>query len=70
VAKYIDMGEKQQLTFKMDSDVVVDLDKVLSEFKEITGAKPVRQECIEAAIKDYIIKLRKQIELLKTKNPE
>lgn len=63
------MGDKQQLTFKVDSDIISEFDKALIEFKKATGVKPIRQECIETAIKDYIIKMRKQIELLKTKNP-
>lgn len=59
------MGEKQQISFKIDSDVITSFDKTLNEFKEVTGMKPVRQEAIEVAMKDYITKLRKQIELLK-----
>jgi|GEM_PF-2081015 len=63
------MGEKQQITFKVDSDVISDFDKALIDFKEVSGIKPVRQESIEAAMKDYVIKIRKQIELLKIKKP-
>lgn len=63
------MGDKQPLSLKIDSDVISDFDKALSEFREITGIKPIRQESIEAALKDYTVKLRKQIELLKAKNP-
>lgn len=63
------MGDKIQLSFKLDSDVVADLDKIILEFKGITGAKLIRQECIESAIKDYIVKLRGQAELLQTKKP-
>lgn len=63
------MGDKIQLSFKLDSDVVSDLDKMILEFKGITGAKLIRQECIESAIKDYIVKLRGQVEILKQKTP-
>jgi len=63
------MGEKIQISFKVNSDVVSELDKAIAEFKESTGIKPVRQDCIEEAMKDYTIKMRKQIELLKTKKP-
>jgi len=59
------MGEKQQISFKIDSDVIADFDKTLNEFKDVTGMKPVRQEAIEIAMKEYIAKLRRQIETLK-----
>ncbi len=59
------MGEKQQISFKIDSDVIKDFDNVLNEFRTTTGMKPIRQEAIEVAMKEYIIKLRKQIEILK-----
>ena len=59
------MGEKQQISFKIDSEVISDFDKALNEFKDLTGLKSVRQDAIEVAMKDYIIKLRKQIETLK-----
>lgn len=59
------MGEKQQISFKVDSDVIADFDKTLNEFKDVTGMKPVRQEAIEIAMKEYTAKLRKQIETLK-----
>lgn len=59
------MGEKQQLSFKIDSDVIKDFDKVISEYYIATGIKPVKQESYEAAFKEYIAKLRKQIEILK-----
>lgn len=67
IKSYLKMGEKQQLTFKIDSDVISEFDKILSEYKEVTGIKPVRQDSIETAMKDYIAKTRKQIELFKTK---
>jgi len=63
------MGEKIQISFKVNSDVVSELDKALLEFKETTGIKPVRQDCIEEAMKDYTVKIRRQIELLKQKSP-
>jgi uncharacterized protein (DUF4415 family) len=59
------MAAKQQISFKIDSDVVSEFDKVLNEFKDATGMRAVRQEAIEMAMKEYIIKLRKQIEALK-----
>ena len=59
------MGEKQQLSFKVDSDVIADFDKVLHEYHEATGIKPVKQESYETAFRDYISKLRKQIAILK-----
>lgn len=59
------MGEKQQFSFKIDSDVIAEFDKTLNDFKEVTGMKSVRQEAIEVAMKEYIVKLKKQIELLK-----
>jgi len=61
------MGEKQQISFKIDSDVIIDFDKALNEFKDVTGMKSIRQEAIEVAMKDYIQKLRNQIELLKSR---
>lgn len=62
------MGEKQQISFKIDSDVISDFDKTLNEFRDLTGMKPVRQEAIEVAMKEYIQKLKKQIEALKSLN--
>ncbi|MDA3867021.1 MAG: hypothetical protein PF489_09790 [Salinivirgaceae bacterium] len=60
------MGEKQQISFKVDSDVLSEFDNVLHKYHEATGIKPVKQESFEAAFKDYIQKLKKQIELLKS----
>lgn len=59
------MGEKIQMGFKVDSDIYKEFETVLDEFHKVTGVKPVKQESFETAMKDYIIKLRKQIELLK-----
>jgi len=59
------MGKKQQISFKVDSDVITEFDNTLNEFKEVTGMKPIRQEAIEVAMKDYILKVRKQIKTLK-----
>jgi hypothetical protein len=59
------MGEKQQLSFKADSDIIRRFDEVLREYHEATGVKPVKQESFETAFKDYIKKLEKQIEVLK-----
>lgn len=59
------MGEKQQISFKIDSDVIAEFDKTLNEFKDVTGMKPVRQEAVEIAMKEYIAKLKRQIETLK-----
>lgn len=63
------MGKKQQVSFKIDSDVISDFDKTLNDFKDVTGMKPIRQEAIEAAMKEYILKLKSQIKLL-IKKPE
>jgi len=63
------MPDKIQISFKVNSNVVIDLDRAIVEFKKATGIKPVRQDCIEEAMKDYTIKIRKQIELLKQKTP-
>jgi len=60
------MGEKQQIGFKVDSDVLIEFDKVLDDFHKVTGVKPVKQECYETAFKDYIQKMQKQIETLKS----
>ena len=57
------MGEKQQISFKIDAEVIKEFDDILMEFRDATGVKPVRQESIEAAMKDYIIKMRKQINI-------
>lgn len=59
------MGEKMQIGFKVDSDIFREFEKVLDDFHEATGIKPVKQESYETAMKDYVIKLRKQIEVLK-----
>jgi hypothetical protein len=60
------MGEKQQIGFKVDSEVLIEFDKVLEDFHKATGVKPVKQESYETAFKDYIQKLRTQIESLKS----
>lgn len=60
------MGKKQQISLKLDSDLITEFDKVRDEFKDVTGMKPIRQEAIEVAMWDYITKLRKQIESLKS----
>lgn len=59
------MGEKQQLSFKVDSDIIKEFDEILKEYHRVTGVKPVKQESYETAFKDYIAKLRRQIELIK-----
>lgn len=59
------MGAKQQISLKLDSDVIAEFDQVREEFRIVTGIKPIRQEAIEVAMKDYILKLRIQIEALK-----
>lgn len=59
------MGEKQQISFKVDSAILREFDEALNKFKEVTGIKPVRQESIEVAMSDYTKKLLKQIEILK-----
>lgn len=60
------MGEKQQITFKIDSDIVREFDEVLKEFHKVTGVKPVKQESYETAFKNYIEKLKTQINALKS----
>ena len=60
------MGEKQQITFKVDSDILKEFDEVLKEYHTTTGIKPVKQESFETAFREYIQKLRKQIEALKS----
>lgn len=62
------MGEKMQVGFKVDPNIYKDFDEVLNEFHEVTGIKPVKQESFETAMKDYIVKLKKQIEALKGLN--
>ena len=59
------MGEKIQMGFKVDSDIYKQFEDVLTEFHTVTGVKPVKQESFETAMKDYVIKLKKQIEILK-----
>ena len=59
------MGEKIQMGFKVDSTIYQEFEQVLDEFHKATGVKPVKQESYETAMKDYILKLRKQIEVLK-----
>lgn len=60
------MGEKIQMGFKVDSDIYREFEQVLDEFHKSTGVKPIKQESFETAMKDYILKLRKQIEALKS----
>lgn len=51
--------------FKVDSDIYQEFELVLNEFHKVTGVKPVKQDSYETAMKDYILKLKRQIELLK-----
>ena len=60
------MGEKIQVNFKVDEDVMNRFDEALEKFKAVTGLKPKRLECFEVALKDYIDKLENQAETLKT----
>ncbi len=59
------MGEKHQVSFKVDEDIIARFDQALEKFKEVTGIKPKKLECFEVALKDYIEKLEKQAETLK-----
>lgn len=59
------MGEKTQVSFKVDEDIITRFDNALEKFKEATGLKPKKLECFEVALKDYIEKLEKQAEILK-----
>ena len=59
------MGEKQQVSFKLDNEVIERFDQTLEKYKVVTGLKPKKLECFEVALKDYIEKLEKQIEALK-----
>lgn len=59
------MGDKIQMGFKVDSAIYQEFEQVLEDFHKATGVKPVKQESFETAMKDYIVKLKKQIEVLK-----
>ena len=59
------MGDKIQIGFKVDPVIYNEFDDILEEFHRATGIKPVKQESYETAMKDYIQKLKKQIEALK-----
>ena len=62
------MGEKQQISFKVDSDILEEFDRTLDKFWKVTGVKPVKQESFETAFKDYIKKINKQIEVLESQS--
>ncbi len=62
------MGEKKNINFQVDVEILSEFDKALEEFWEVTGVKPVKQESYETAFKDYIKKIKKQIEVLKSQN--
>ncbi len=56
---------KKNINFQAEEDNLNDFDKVLQEYEELTGISLKKGNCLEVAMKDYIIKLRKQIEMLK-----
>jgi hypothetical protein len=56
---------KKQITFKIDSEVYSELDRLLGEIHQITGISPIRQSAIETAIKRYFVELDEIITRLK-----
>ncbi len=56
---------KKNITFQAEEDSLNDFDKVLQEYEQLTGISLKKGNCIEIAMKEYIVKLKKQIEVLK-----
>ncbi|WP_297095602.1 hypothetical protein [uncultured Draconibacterium sp.] len=56
---------KKNVNFQAEEDTSNEFDAVLKEYEEVTGISLKKGNCLEIAMKDYVIKLRKQIELLK-----
>ncbi len=56
---------KKNITFQAEEDSLQEFDKVLQEYEQLTGLSLKKGNCIEIAMKEYISKLKKQIEVLK-----
>lgn len=50
--------EKKQFGFKVNPDTMTEFHLALDDFHRVTGVKPVRQDSLETAIKDYTQKLK------------
>lgn len=57
---------KKNVNFQAEEDTIKELDKVLMEYEEASGISLKKGNCLEIATKDYIQKLKKQIETLKS----
>lgn len=56
---------KKNITFQAEEDNLNEFEKILLEYEQLTGISLKKGNCLEIAMKEYIAKLRKQIETLK-----
>lgn len=56
---------KKNINFPAEEDTVTDFENTLKEYEEVTGLSLKKGNCMEIALKEYILKLKKQIDILK-----
>ena len=56
---------KKNINFQAEEDNLNEFEKVLQEYEQLTGISLKKGNCLEIAMKEYITKLKKQIEVLK-----
>ena len=56
---------KKNITFQAEEDNLNEFEKILQEYEQITGISLKKGNCLEIAMKEYIVKLKNQIEVLK-----
>lgn len=56
---------KKNVNFQAEPEVIKSFDDMLVEYEKATGISLKKGNCHEVAMKDYIIKLKKQIKILK-----
>lgn len=61
--------DKRNINFKASLKLLEDFDKTLKDYEDVSGLSLKKGNCLEIAMRDYIIKLKKNIETLKSINP-
>jgi len=56
---------KKNINFQAEEDNIKEFEKTLKEFETITGIDLKKGNCLEIAMKEYVVKLKKQIEALR-----
>lgn len=56
---------KKNVNFQAEEETIKELDDILMEYEKVSGISLKKGNCLEIATKDYIVKLRKQIKVLR-----